>query len=332
MDEPIPPPAARRVKRRLMFSLLGLYVLSVAAALVLIFRGRPPSTVKETERKGLLLTIQEKDTVGWVSIRGAIYNSDSARPWEKGAEQWSRRIRQLSETKGVRAIVLDINSPGGSVGAVQELHSQILRVRKEKKIPVIALFDDVAASGGYYIAAACDKIIAHPGSLTGSIGVIFQAGNMEGLFNKIGVKVDAIKSGKHKDIGSPARPMTPEERKILQELIDDAYKQFVAAVSAGRNLPEEQVRVLADGRIYSGHQALEAKLVDMLGDSTDALELAGKLGGIPGRPKIRRETDRFSEIFQLLDARFLGILSGRALLSELFPAARHGLEYRWDGF
>src|SRR3989338_872515 len=115
MDEPIPPPAARRVKRRLMFSLLGLYVLSLAAALDLIFRGPPPSTCKETERKGLLLTIQEKDTVGWVSIRGPIYNSASARLGEKEAEQWTRRIRQLSETKGVRALVLDIISPGGSV-------------------------------------------------------------------------------------------------------------------------------------------------------------------------------------------------------------------------
>lgn len=334
--EPLPeahPPAGRRVKRRMMFALLGLYSLSLAAALLLILRGPGAPARKEGEPSKGLLVMQEKDTVGWVAIRGPIYNSESGRIWEKGTDQWSRRIRQLAETKGVRAIVLDINSPGGSVGAVQELYSQIQRVRKEKKIPVIALFDDVAASGGYYIAAACDKIVAHPGSLTGSIGVIFQVGNVEGLFNKLGVKMDPVKSGKHKDIGSPTRAMTPEERQLLQALIDDAYKQFVAAVSAGRRLSEDQVRALADGRIFSGQQALESKLVDMVGDSTDALELAGKLGGIPGRPKIRRDGDRFGDILDLLDSKFNGILSARsALFQELVPAARFGLEYRWSGW
>jgi protease-4 len=240
----------------------------------------------------------------------------------------------MSEQKGVRAIVLDINSPGGSVGAVQELYMQILRVRREKHIPVVALFDDVAASGGYYIAMACDRVVAHPGSLTGSIGVIFNVSNLQGLFGKIGYKVDPIKSGKHKDIGSPARPMTEEERRLLQSLIMDAYDQFVKAVAEGRQLPEDKVREFADGSIFSGRQALERKMVDKLGDSTDAIELAGQLAGIQGRPKVRRDTERITDIFDLLDTKFEGLLRGEtsALADRLISRARGGLEYRWEGW
>jgi len=328
-----PQPGNRRVKRRLMIAVAGLYVASLAAAFVLILRGPTPNHERKEAGKSLMSLAQERDVVGWVSIHGPIYNSQSGRVFEKGSEQWVRRIKAMSEAKGIKAIVLDINSPGGSVGAVQELHSQIMRIRREKKIPFVALFGDVAASGGYYIAAACDKIVAHPGSLTGSIGVIFSVSNLEGLFGKIGYKMDAIKSGKHKDIGSPARPMTPEERALLQALIDDAYGQFLAAVSAGRNLPLDALKPLADGRIYSGHQALGAKLVDQLGDSDDAVALAAKLGGISGKPRVRRETERLSDLFEMLDARFEGLLSGKSsILDSLKPLDSPGLEYRWRGW
>ena len=237
----------------------------------------------------------------------------------------------MSETKGVKAIILDINSPGGSVGAVQEIYSQILRVRQEKHIPFVALFDDVAASGGYYIASACDQIVAHPGTLTGSIGVIFSVSNLEGLFGKIGYKMESIKSGKHKDMGSPARPLTAEERAILQGVINDAYEQFVAAVAAGRRLPVDQVKPLADGRIYTGSQALKLKLVDAIGDSEDAVALAAKLGKIEGKPRVRRELDKFSDLFEMLDSRFEGSLSGR-LFGGALKTQEAGLEYLWMGW
>jgi protease-4 len=325
------PAGNRRVKRRLAFALMGLYAASLLAASFLILR-RPEPSAKPPDKRSLLALSQPKDAVGWVSIHGPIYASAGGRPWEKGADQWSRRIRSLAETGDVKAIVLDINSPGGSVGAVQELYSQILRVRKEKKIPVVALFGDVAASGGYYIAAACDKIVAHPGTLTGSIGVIFSVGNLEGLFSKVGYRVEPIKSGPHKDIGSPARPMTPEERKILQELIDDAYGQFVSAVGSGRGLDEQKVRALADGRIYSGRQALDAGLVDVLGDSTDAVDLAAKLAKIPGKPKIKRDVEKFSDLFDLLESRLRSVLGGESSLARLAETLRpyEGLEYRWS--
>ncbi|MDD5656067.1 MAG: signal peptide peptidase SppA [Elusimicrobia bacterium] len=323
----------RRVKRRLMYAVAALYAVSLAAAAIVILRG-PRSAAKAGPEPGaaLLSLAREKDAVGWIAIHGPIYNSQSGRVFERGAEQWVRRIKAMSEAKGVKAIVLDINSPGGSVGAVQEIYSQILRVRKEKGIPFVALFDDVAASGGYYIAAACDKIVAHPGSLTGSIGVIFSVTNMQGLFGKIGFKLEAIKSGKHKDMGSPARPLTAEEKAILQDLISDAYGQFLSAVSLGRHLTLAKLKPLADGRIFSGSQAREAGLVDQLGDSDDAVALAAKLGGLSGRPRVKRETDRFSDILELLDARFDGMLSARSLADVLKPSDLPGLEYRWMGW
>lgn len=322
----------RRVKRRLMVSIVALHALSLLAAVVLVLRAKDPAP--KSGDKQLLSLTANKDSVGWVSIRGPIMAGETGRPWERGAEQWARRIEQLAETKGVKAIVLDINSPGGSVGAVQEIHSRILRVKKEKKIPFVALFGDVSASGGYYLGAACDKIVAHPGTLTGSIGVIFSMTNLEGLFAKIGVKQDPIKSGKHKDIGSPARPMTPEEKKILQDMIDDTYGQFVAAVSAGRGMPEDVVRPLADGRIYTGTQALQLKLVDQLGDSKDALKLAAELGGIKDEnPKVRRDTEKMSDLFELLESK-AAIAFGMGpvqLPVEKLGIRAPGLFYMWEG-
>jgi len=158
---------------------------------------------------------------------------------------------------------------------------------------------------------------------------------MEGLFGKIGYKMEAIKSGKFKDIGSMARPMTADERKLLQNLINDAYGQFVAAVAAGRNLPVEKVKPWADGRIFSGHQAMDLdgiKLVDQLGDSDDAVALAAKLAGITGKPRVKHDTERFSDIFEMLDSRFHGVLESRSSLWEgLKPTEYTGLEYRWGG-
>lgn len=207
-------------------------------------------------------------------------------------------------------------------------------MKKEKKIPFVALFGDVSASGGYYLGAACDKIVAHPGTLTGSIGVIFSVSNLEGLFAKVGYKADPIKSGRHKDIGSPARPMTPEERKILQSLIDDAYGQFVQAVADGRKMTVEQVKPLADGRIYSGNQALALNLVDQLGDSVDATKLAAQLGGIKDeKPRVRRDAEKLNDIFELLETRArltLGLGAAGVTLSA-GSAIPRGLLYAWSG-
>jgi len=324
----------RRIKRRLIGAVIALHALSLLAAVFLVVRSKGDGPKGQAGSGKSLLNLKPRDTVGWVSIRGPIMSSETGKPWERGAEQWSRRIEQLAETKGVKAIVLDINSPGGSVGAVQEIYTRILRVKKEKKIPFVALFGDVSASGGYYLGAACDKIVAHPGTITGSIGVIFSVSNMEGLFQKVGYKSDPIKSGKHKDIGSPSRPMTLEERQILQSLIDDAYGQFVQAVADGRKMTVEQVKPLADGRIYSGNQAKELGLVDVLGDSLDATKLAAELGGIKDeKPKVRRDAEKLNDIFELLETRArLTFGFGPAGVSlNSAPSLPRGLLYAWSG-
>ncbi len=326
--EPTHVPEKHEPCRRTPLLLASLYLLSLAAAAVLITRGAK----NRAASGGPLSELSPQDSVGWLDIRGPIYTSDGSAPWSQGGVgQWTRKLKDLAATPGVRAIVLDINSPGGSVGAVQELYSQIERIKRKDHLPVVALFDDVAASGGYYIATACDRIVAHPGTLTGSIGVIFPISNLQGLFKKIGYQMTPIKSGKFKDIGSPARPLTPAEKQLLQNLVSDAYGQFLAAVSAGRHIPLTQLKPLADGRIFSGDQALKDHLVDELGDSTDALDLAAKLGGIRGTPHVQRAGDHFSDILNLLQSRFEGPGPLASLSSELAPP-RMGLEYLWPGW
>ena len=326
----MPPPL-----RRAFWILASLYGFSLIAAVAILLRSRPAAS--DGDGGGAFLPFSAApNSVGWVTIHGVITTSEGGRFWESGTSDWRRRIEVLSKTKGVKAIILDINSPGGSVGAVQEIYGEIMRIRRKKKIPFIAMFDDVAASGGYYIASACDKIVAHPGSLTGSIGVIFDAADLAGLFNKIGFKLVAIKSGKYKDIGSPARAMTPGERRLLQAMIDDAYGQFLQAVSLGRKIAIPALKPLADGRIFTGQQALKVGLVDKLGDSEEAIRLAGQLAGIPGKPHVIPE--KYSQILDLIginegsDNGFVRLLSRLAKGEAPSSASVRGLEYRWPGF
>lgn len=196
-----------------------------------------------------------------------------------------RELQEHLEDPAVRAVVVRIDSPGGVVGPSQEIYDAIRRLRAKDK-PVVASLGAVAASGGYYIASAADRIVANAGTLTGSIGVIMQLAELEGFFKKVGVRYEVIKSGRYKDIGSFARAMTPEERRLLQGLLDDVYQQFVDAVAEGRGLDREAVLALADGRIFTGRQARGLQMVDALGGLQDAIELAAELGGIPGKPRV----------------------------------------------
>lgn len=204
-----------------------------------------------------------------------------------------RDLREHGDNPSVKAIVVRINSPGGVVAPTQEIFSAIQRLRKAGK-PVVASLGAVAASGGYYVATACDRVYANPGTLTGSIGVVMQMANLQGLFKKVGVEYVVIKSGAFKDVGNFSRQMTPEERQILQALLDDVYGQFVDAVAEGRGLERKDVLAFADGRIYSGQQAQALKMVDELGGYEDAIEAAAKLANIPGRPKIVYPRRKFS--------------------------------------
>lgn len=196
-------------------------------------------------------------------------------------------LERYGEDPAVRAIVVRIQSPGGVVGPTQEIYDAILHVRNEGK-PVVASMGSIAASGGYYLAAAATRIIANPGTLTGSIGVIMQLAEIEGLLRKVGVRFEVIKSGRFKDSASFARAMTAEERSVLQAVLDDMHDQFIGAVADGRHLPKDRVRALADGRVYSGRMAKELGLVDGLGGLDDAVRIAGELGGISGKPRVIR--------------------------------------------
>jgi protease IV len=233
------------------------------------------------------------------------------------ADDLVRELKDYRESAAVRAVVVRINSPGGVVAPTQELHDAVLRLRQAGK-PVVASLGSVAASGGYYVAVACDEIYANPGTLTGSIGVIMQLANLEQLLKKVGVDYVVVKAGQFKDIGNVARAMTADERRVMQALLDDVHGQFIGAVAAGRKLPREDVVRFADGRVFSGVQARDLRMVDALGGLEDAVLGAAKLAGIPAPPAVIRQRRRFS-VMDLLRNQLGGTAAG-ALLRPTLPA------------
>lgn len=201
-------------------------------------------------------------------------------------------IKNYLKDPSVKAIILRVDSPGGAVAPSQEIYEEVRKAVTKKK--VVVSMGSVAASGGYYIAAPATKIIANPGTLTGSIGVIMEIPNLEGLMSKIGVKTEVIKSGKHKDLASVFRGVGKEEREILQGVLDNVHEQFITAVAEGRKLLREDVKKIADGRVFTGEQALKVGLVDELGNLEDAVKTAAKLAGIRGEPVVISKKEKFS--------------------------------------
>ena len=254
-----------------------------------------------------------QDKVAIVRVEGPILDSQAT----------IEELKTFAEDPTVRAIVIRIDSPGGGVAPSQEIYNAVKRVRKESNKTVIASMGTVAASGGYYIAVATDRILANPGTLTGSIGVIMQMTNFQDLLEKVGVKNVVIKSGKFKDIGSPFRPMKEEDREILQSVMDDVHRQFIEAVADGRSLDSAEVELLADGRVFTGKQAKSILLVDDIGDLQDAIRLAGDLGGIKGEPRVIETTKPFS-FRDFLETKFLGDVRSLAL-----PKFGNPLMYLW---
>ena len=250
------------------------------------------------------------DKVAIIDIVGAISSTETV----------IDQIHQYRDDQTVKAIVLRINSPGGSVAPVQEIYSELKKLEK----PIVASMGSTAASGGYYIAAIADEILANPGTLTGSIGVIMQFTKLKGLYEKIGLEQEVVKSGRFKDAGSPVRDLTEEERALLQATLDDVHNQFIDAIFEGReeHLTREEIVGLADGRIFSGQQALEHKLVDRLGNLPDAIALAGTLGGISGKPKVLRTKRKLSLLERLLGA------TGKRRLDQLLDHA--GVTFRYE--
>ncbi len=208
------------------------------------------------------------------------------------------QLNQFSKDDTIKAVVLRIDSPGGGVASSQEIYAAVADLKKKKK--VIASMGSLAASGGYMVACAADKIVANPGTITGSISAIMYFANAEELLKKVGLKALNVKSGKFKDIGSPVRGMTTEERALIQELVDDIYDQFLDMVARDRNIEKESLRAIADGRIFTGRQALKLGLVDHLGDMGYAVTLAGEMSGIKGKPEVvypKKKGVRFWDYF-----------------------------------
>lgn len=211
-------------------------------------------------------------------------------------------LHRYGESSSVRAIVMRINSPGGAIAPSQEIYEAIRSVRASSGKPIVASLDSVAASGGFYIAAACDRIVANPGSITGSIGVILQWMETKDLIEWAKLKPQTITAGAMKDIGSPYRDMTDAERAYLQNVVAQLHSQFIRAVAAGRKgkMSEADVTNIADGRIFTGEQALSLKLVDSLGNLDDAVRTAAKLGGVHGQPATIYPRRRKPTLFDVL--------------------------------
>ncbi len=202
------------------------------------------------------------------------------------SKEFNEQLEQYGKQRGVRAVVLRLNTPGGGVAASQEIYQALLKFRAESGKKVIASMSSVAASGGYYIACAADRVFANPGSITGSIGVIAEWYNYGDLLRWAKMQDIVIKSGEYKDAGNPARPITDAERAYFQRIIDGLYKQFVDAVSKNRKMPDDVVRKIGDGRVFTGEEAKNLGLVDELGTLQDAIQAAARMTGISGEPRV----------------------------------------------
>ena len=234
------------------------------------------------------MSLKTGDKVAVLPVTGLIADSEAT----------IEQLKKFAKDDSVKAIVIRINSPGGGVGPSQEIYEEVKKLQG-KKI-VVSSMGALAASGGYYIACATQKIFANPGTITGSIGVIMSFVSVKDLIGKIGVKGMTVKSGTFKDIGSPVRDMTPEEQKLLKDVVDNVHLQFVAAVSEGRKLDRNKVMEIADGRIFSGEQAKALGLVDALGNLEDAVAEAGKMANIEGEPRVVTPPKKKLSIMELL--------------------------------
>jgi protease-4 len=255
-----------------------------------------------------------KEKIGVLPVEGTIIESDTL----------VAQLVEFRKDRKIKAVLLRVNSPGGSVGPSQELYREIRKTVETKK--VVASLGSVAASGGYYAASAADKIVANPGTLAGSIGVIMEFVQVEELLKKIGVSVEVLKTGEFKDIGSIHRKLSERDREMIRTLVFDVQRQFVEAVAQGRNLPVEKVREIADGRVLTGAQCKELGLVDQLGNFEDAVELARTLAGVKGEAILvypKKPKGKWWTLF-LQD-------SSRTVVQAVRDALRVRLEYRWEG-
>lgn len=255
--------------KKVLIILVSLFIVLVVVSIILLMFQK---------------NIPLGERIALIRIEGLIVDSKDAIDELKG----------YVKDPSIKAIVLRIDSPGGAVAPSQEIYKEVKKAVEKKKI--IVSMGSIAASGGYYIASPATRIIANPGTLTGSIGVIMEIPNVEGLMNKLGIKTEVVKSGRYKDMASVFRGIRDEEREVLQGVLDNVHKQFIEAVAEGRNMPPEEVKGIADGRIFTGEQALKIGLVDDLGSLEDTFKIAAELTGIKGEPVVISKKHRLSFI------------------------------------
>ena len=285
-------PESRMFFTKLMKRAHKIFIIITLVLLVVAF------AVGRSDRYGP--DIFDGDTIALLRVEGPIID----------VRWYMDQVRDLMEDDGIKGVVLRIDSPGGAVAPTQELYTELLKLREIK--PIVTSMGTVAASGGYYLSCATDWIVSNPGTITGSIGVIMEFSNLEGLFGKLGISSRTIKSGKFKDTGNPMRQMTEEEERLLQAMIMDTYEQFVEAVLKGRPVEEDLVRPYLDGRVFTGRQAHELGLVDQLGNINDAIEKVSEMAGLTEVPDEIYEPERErTGIFSIL----FGETAARALVS-----------------
>lgn len=287
--------------------ILGLLLLVIVGILVFLF------IYWVTLLRGMGEPFSGKSKVGVVTIDGLISDSKDV----------TDLLGKYEKDDHVGVVVIRIDSPGGGVVPAQEIYDKVLDLKKKKK--VVISMGSVAASGGYYIACAGDRIIANPGTITGSIGVIIQFSQIEKLLEKIGLKPTVIKGGKYKDVGSPVREMTKDERELVQGVVDDIYDQFLEAVSASRNISKEELKTIADGKIYTGRQALRLGLVDELGSMEHTIKVAAKLGGIDGKPGVIYPEKKRKGLLRYLVKEIISVIS------ENLESSDTGISYLFRG-
>ena len=297
-----------------------ILLLAVLSFVISLLGGKNNSAVKKAEDTAI-----KGDKIAVIDITGTMLSGGSGVPqlFSESTGAYSntimKQLRRAAKDKSVKAVLLNINSPGGSVTSAEEITEEIQKFKKDSKKPIVATMGNAGASAAYYVAANCDKIYANPSTLTGSIGVYIGSKNLEELYKKIGITDVMIKSGVHKDILSGARPMTGEERAILQSMVDEMFENFLQTVSAGRKLPLEQVRVLADGRVYTGRQAKNLKLVDELGNYYDALAGTAEMAKIEGEPSVLRY-DSVQDWRSWFTGQLAGQISAKVLESLQLPS------------
>lgn len=315
------------------YALLACFVLSIVCGVYLAVK--PAMTCPKQDApgkpsldlKGAFASARQEPGIAWIKVRGVIAESNDSGPFtaSSGASSIAKKIRQAAADKNVKAIVMDINSPGGTVASVQNIYSE-LNAAKQKGKKVVSLFRDVAASGGFYIAMASDKIMAEPGTITGSVGVIMQTSNVQGLLEKIGVTVTPVTSGKYKDIGSMYRPMTDAEKAILQDMVSDTYGQFKAAVASGRpNVKPEVLAEYTDGRVFTGQRAYDTGFIDALGGEEEARLLAGELAGLEDPKIITQKTDNLRDFI----ISFGSTMENKTLAKQLETLSTPSVSYLW---